>query len=164
MIILSPQPLTKENFAEFGEVIETRNRSSFLINNGSTERFHQLANVEVGAQGSAIISIFKAQALELPLPIRMLEKHPLGSQAFIPLMGKAFLIVVAPKGEAVHPEQIQAFISNGSQGINYYANTWHHPIIALDDDDEFLVVDRSGPGNNCDEFHFDQQQTILLYP
>ncbi len=164
MILLSPQPLTAGNFAEFGEVIETRNRDSFLINNGSTERFHRLANIEVDTAGSAIISIFRAQALELPLAINMLEKHPFGSQAFIPLMGKAFLIVVAPPGRIPTPHDVRAFISNGSQGINYFANTWHHPIIALEDNDEFLIVDRTGPGNNCDEFYFDTQQTILLSP
>lgn len=164
MITLTPQPLTAEAFAPFGDVIETQDRDFFLINQGSTQRYHQLANIQIDELGSAIISIFRATALVMPLSIDMLEKHPLGSQAFIPMQDHAFLIVVAPAGEIINPKEIKSFISHGRQGINYHRNVWHHPIIALHDNDDFLVVDRAGPGNNCDEFHFTCDQSILLYP
>lgn len=164
MITLTPQPLTAEAFAPFGDVIETHDRDFFLINNGSTQRFHQLANVDLDNQGSAIISIFRATSLSMPLPILMLEKHPLGSQAFIPMQDAAFLIVVAPEGDTIKPTDIKAFISHGKQGINYRKNVWHHPILALNNNDDFLVVDRAGPGNNCDEFYFPTEQSILLSP
>lgn len=164
MITLTPQPLTAEAFAPFGDVIETKDRDSFLINNGSTKRYHQLANIDLDEQGAAIISIFRATSLSMPLPILMLEKHPLGSQAFIPMQNSAFLIVVAPKSDSIDPTEIKAFISNGKQGINYRRNVWHHPILALHDNDDFLVIDRTGPGDNCDEFYFSQEQSILLSP
>ena len=164
MITLTPQLLTAEAFAPFGDVIETQNRDFFLINNGSTQRYHQIANVDLDKQGSAIISIFRATSLNMPLPILMLEKHPLGSQAFIPMQDSAFLIVVAPESKSIDPTEIKAFISHGKQGINYRRNVWHHPILALNDNDDFLVIDRAGPGNNCDEFYFCAEQSILLSP
>jgi len=152
---LRPYPLTQEAFAPFGDVIETAGRDHYLINNGSTQRFHRLADVDTGPyDGKAIISIFRAQALELPLRIRMLERHPLGSQAFVPLKGKPFLVVVAPAGDTPSPHAIRAFIANGEQGINYHRGVWHHPVLALSDIDDFLIVDRSGIANNCDEYYF----------
>jgi ureidoglycolate lyase len=152
---LIPQPLTREAFSHFGDVIETRSRDHFMINNGSTQRFHRLADVDTGPTGgSGIISIFRAQRLELPLRIRMLERHPLGSQAFVPLKGHPFLIVVAPLGDNIKIEEIQAFITDGLQGINYHRSVWHHPILALAPVDDFLIVDRTGEGHNCDEHFF----------
>ncbi|MGY8869416.1 MAG: ureidoglycolate lyase [Pseudomonadales bacterium] len=164
MITLTPQPLTAKAFAPFGDVIETQDRDFFLINNGSTQRYHQLATVDVDEHGSAIISIFRATPLKRPLPILMLEKHPLGSQALIPMQDAAFLIVVAPESDIIDPTEIKAFVSHGKQGINYRKNIWHHPILALNNNDDFLVVDRAGPGNNCDEFYFPEGQSILLSP
>jgi Ureidoglycolate hydrolase len=97
MRTLMIEPLTKEAFAEFGDVIETDGSDHFMINNGSTMRFHKLATVETAEpEDKAIISIFRADAQDMPLTVRMLERHPLGSQAFIPLLGNPFLIVVAP--------------------------------------------------------------------
>ena len=161
---LTLQPLTAAAFSPFGEVIETAGHTPLIINSGSTERYHQLANIQLDNQGDAIISIFRAQALKMPLTSRMLEKHPLGSQAFFPLQQQAFIIVVAPKSDRIEPERLQAFISDGSQGVNYHRNIWHHPVIALHDNNEFLVVDRSGPGNNCDEYFFLDNELILLSP
>lgn len=149
------EPLTKAAFAEFGDVIEVGNNDYFLINNGSTRRYHQLAQADVDEQGGqAIISIFQATPLEYPLTIKMLERHPLGSQAFIPLLGQPYLIVVAPKGDTPTLTSCRAFLSNGQQGVNYLKGVWHHPVLALTGDDRFLIVDRAGKGNNCDEVHF----------
>jgi ureidoglycolate lyase len=160
---LTLHPLTQEAFAPFGDVIETAGRNHYLINNGSTQRFHHLTDVDTGPEdGKAIISIFRAQPLELPLRICMLERHPLGSQAFVPLKGKPFLVVVAPPGETPSPEDVQAFITNGEQGINYHRGVWHHPVLALSAIDDFLIVDRSGTGNNCDEHYFADEVELWL--
>lgn len=159
------EPLSKAAFAPFGDVIETEGSDHFMINNGSTQRFHQLAQVQTDLpDDKAIISIFRAQALAMPLTIRMLERHPRGSQAFIPLKGKAFLIVVAPPADTPDPDQVRAFVSNGLQGINYHLGVWHHPVLAIDTEDDFLVVDRSGSGPNCDEHFFAEHQLMLLDP
>ncbi|WP_313514209.1 ureidoglycolate lyase [Pseudomonas sp.] len=159
------EPLTKEAFAPFGDVIETEGSDYFMINNGSTRRYHKLATVETNLpEDQAIISIFRAEALAMPLTIRMLERHPRGSQAFVPLLGKPFLVVVAPLGDTPDPAQVRAFISDGRQGVNYRRAVWHHPVLAIAAQDDFLVVDRSGAGNNCDEHFFDESEQLLLDP
>ena len=159
------EPLTKEAFAPFGDVIETDGSDHFMINNGSTMRFHRLAEVETAQpDDKAIISIFRAEALPMPLTITMLERHPQGSQAFIPLLGNPFLIVVAPLGDAPESELTRAFVSNGRQGINYPRGVWHHPVLTIEKRDDFLVVDRSGTGNNCDEHYFAEHQLLVLDP
>jgi ureidoglycolate lyase len=159
------EPLSKEAFAPFGDVIETEGSEFFMINNGSTRRYHKLATVETAQpEDKAIISIFSAEALEMPLTIRMLERHPLGSQAFVPLLGNPFLIVVAPLGDAPQSELVRAFRSNGRQGINYHRGVWHHPVLTIEKRDDFLVVDRSGSGNNCDEHFFSVAEQLLLAP
>ncbi|TLX63411.1 ureidoglycolate lyase [Stutzerimonas nosocomialis] len=165
MRTLQIEPLTKDAFAPFGDVIETAGSDYFMINNGSTRRYHQLASVQTARpEDRAIISIFRAQALPMPLTVRMLERHPLGSQAFVPLHGRPFLVVVAPAGDLPQPDQVRAFLAYGSQGVNYHLGVWHHPILALAPEDDFLVVDRSGAGNNCDEHFFDDDQLMRLDP
>ncbi|WPP01377.1 ureidoglycolate lyase [Pseudomonas sp. HR96] len=159
------EPLTKEAFAPFGDVIETEGSSHFMINNGSTMRFHKLAAVETAQpQDQAIISIFRAEALQMPLTVRMLERHPLGSQAFVPLLGHPFLIVVAPVGDVPVSGHVRAFITDGKQGINYHRGVWHHPVLTIEKRDDFLVVDRSGTGNNCDEHFFNEDELLILAP
>ena len=159
------EPLTKQAFAPFGDVIETEGSAHFTINNGSTRRYHKLASVETSsADDQTIISIFSVQALPMPMTMRMLERHPLGSQAFIPLLGHPFLIVVAPVASSPDIDSVRAFRSNGRQGVNYHRGVWHHPVLALAAHDDFLVVDRSGAGNNCDEYFFDEAAYMLLDP
>ena len=154
MRTLMIEPLTTEAFAPFGDVIETDGSDHFMINNGSTMRFHKLATVETAEpEDKAIISIFRADALDMPLTVRMLERHPLGSQAFIPLLGNPFLIVVAPVGDAPVSGLVRAFRS-----------VWHHPVLTIEKRDDFLVVDRSGSGNNCDEHYFTEEQMLILNP
>jgi ureidoglycolate lyase len=162
MRMLSIEPLTRQAFAPFGDVIETEGREFFMINDGSTRRFHRLAAVDAGADGEAIISIFRARALPMPLRITMLERHPRGSQAFVPLLGNRFLVVVAPPGDDPQPDQVRAFVTDGRQGVNYHRAVWHHPVVALKPEDEFLVVDRNGPGSNCDEVHFAAEQQLVV--
>jgi ureidoglycolate lyase len=163
--VIRPQKLTKAAFAPYGDVIETAESDFFMINNDNTQRFHQLAAVDLAtAEDKAIISIFRAKSLKMPLAISMLERHPLGSQAFIPLKQNAFLIVVAAAEGSPQSGQIKAFITDGKQGINYHRGVWHHPIVCCEAEDDFLVVDRAGEGNNCDEYFFADNVSISLAP
>lgn len=151
------EPLTIENFAEFGEVIGCAGHDFFHINEAHTERYHALVHTESDPTGKIGISIFRnIKTTTLPLQIDLLERHPIGSQAFIPMQGQKFLIVVAPNLNAEQPDlqRIRAFISDGTQGVNYRAGTWHHPLLTLESPSDFAVVDRLGTGHNCDVFEF----------
>ena len=149
---LMPMPLEREAFAPFGEVIEASDAAQHLtINAGNTERYHDLANIEPGAGGRAIVSIFRGQPRPLPFQVTMMERHPLGSQAFVPLSGRAYLVVVAPAGPAPKACDLRVFLARGDQGVNYAPGVWHHPLLALGEVSDFLVIDRGGPGDNCDE-------------
>lgn len=155
--------LTKESFSSFGDVIEIEGNAHITINKGFTRRYHRLAEVDAtAANGTPIISVFRSQPLPSPIVIRMMERHPLGSQAFIPLRDQAFLIVAAPPSENIDVSELSAFISNGRQGVNYYRNVWHHPVLALAADQDFLVIDRDGLEDNCEVFHFSPKHNIIL--
>jgi ureidoglycolate lyase len=160
--VLQVQPLTAEAFKPFGDVIEaTHTAKHFSINQGFAERYDQLALVDANdSGGQAAISVFRAKARPLPVALSVLEKHPLGSQAFMPLSGHAYLVVVAPGFEQPDINKVQCFLASATQGVNYAKGTWHHPLLALQDSD-FLVVDRSGAKGdmNCVEF-FVQGLTI----
>jgi ureidoglycolate lyase len=169
---LKIEPLTQEAFLPFGDVIETDQRPFRMINNGSTRRYHCLTQVETAypADGDrAIISIFRVQVAKMPFIIRMLERHPLGSQAFIPLLGRPFLVVVAPPtNHSINNDQpqldlIRVFITNGKQGVNYSRGTWHHPVLSIgSEDDDFLVVDREGSGSNYGEHFFQEHEQMIV--
>ena len=151
--------LTKENFAHFGEVISCQENSFFHINDAHTERYHAIVETEVQGEAKAGISIFRnIKTTTIPFEISMLERHPIGSQAFIPMQGQKFLVIVAPALNADEPDlsQLCAFITDGSQGVNYRAGTWHHPLLTLESPSDFAVVDRIGTGHNCDVFRFNE--------
>lgn len=159
---LTVAPLTAEAFAPFGDVIETAGSSPLSINEGTTERFHDLAGVDVDEKdGHPLINIFRGQPRPQPIEIKMVERHPLGSQAFIPLQESPWLVVVAPVGETVDIGALRAFRATGKQGVNYRRGVWHHPLLVLKPDQEFLVVDRGGRGQNCDEIWFEGQIASL---
>lgn len=153
MLELKAEPLTAEAFASFGDVIDARTSASFPINAGRTQRHHDLAKVEtLGENAHTLINIFVSQPVTLPLELTFLERHPQGSQAFMPLHQERFIVVVAPPGEHINPSEVRAFVTDGHQGVNYWAGTWHAIQSVLEREGEFLVVDRGGSGNNCDEF------------
>jgi ureidoglycolate lyase len=153
MLELDAEPLTARAFAPFGDVIDTRTAEYFPINAGRTRRYHDLATVEtLGEEPRTLISIFVSQPVVLPLELDFLERHPLGSQAFMPLHEERFLVVVAPPGDTIDPKQVRAFITDGCQGVNYRVGTWHAIQSVLEREGEFLVVDRGGEGDNCDEY------------
>ena len=149
-------PLTKANFAEFGEVIELDGAQNFAINQGFTQRYHHLSEVELrGADDKAIINLFRSRRWGHPITLSMVEQHPLGSQAFMPMDKRPFLVVVASKTESGEPKALHAFVTNGEQGVNYGTGVWHHPLLILAAEQDFLVVDRSGAGNNLIEVDLD---------
>ena len=151
MLELKAQKLTLEAFAPFGDVIDARVSESFAINGGRTQRHHDLARVEiVDAPSRPLISVFVSQPVTLPLELELLERHPLGSQAFMPLHEERFVVVVAPPGDDIDPDEIRAFVTDGRQGVNYRAGTWHAIHSVLEHEGEFLVVDRAG-ADNLDE-------------
>ncbi|MCI2808402.1 ureidoglycolate lyase [Eoetvoesiella caeni] len=163
MPILKLERLTQSAFAGFGDVIEMNDRDWFHINNGSTRRYHNQSTVQVtGADGQAGISLARGDAFKLPQTVTMLERHPLGSQSWIPMDGAPFLIVVAPNGVDGLPDEagIRAFYADGGQGVNYFQGTWHHPLMTLGRQGSFVVIDRIGSVPNCDERDLAQHYTI----
>ncbi|MCE1240411.1 MAG: ureidoglycolate lyase [Azonexaceae bacterium] len=165
MKILVPAPLTASAFAPFGQVIAVdAAKRHFSINGGNTERYHDLAELNPGPDGKLIVSIFRGQPRTLPFAVEMMERHPLASQAFMPLADEPYLVVVAPAGPAPGPDDLEAFLAQPGQGVNYAAGVWHHPLLALNRICDFLVVDRQGPGNNCDEVVIDPPRSLEMAP
>ncbi|TCN29364.1 ureidoglycolate lyase [Sinorhizobium americanum] len=149
------RPLSRAEFAPFGDVIEVDEARSFPINAGKCIRYHDLATVETtGPEGRALISLLRGEPYEIPLPLRMVERHPLGSQAFIPLTENAFLVVVAPD-EGGTPGEPIAFETAPGQGVNIARNVWHGILTPLYGVSDFVVVDRGGEGCNLEEHLFD---------
>ncbi len=156
------QPLTRQAFAPFGEVIETAGAAHFPINQGTTERYHDLAEVDVATGGGRpLISIFRAQPRPQPIRLEVMERHPLGTQAFYPLQPRDWLLIVSDSEDPLDPAGLKAFRATGQQGVNYARNTWHHPLLVLDPDSDFLVVDRGGDGRNLEEVWFREDAPVL---
>ena len=163
MRLLSPEPLTREAFRPFGDVIEMEGAAHFTINQGFAERFNDLAHVDVAAEGGVTnVSLFLGQPRPLPVEIRLIERHPLGSQIFFPLQDRPWLVLVA--GDVHDFASYRAFTASGRQGVNYARNVWHHPLLVLDAESRFLVVDRKGPGNNLEEVWFAEDFVFGLTP
>lgn len=146
---LQVQPLSQQAFQAYGDVIATEDRDFFHINDGKVERYHDLAKVEILKQDRTLISINRAQPAALPIVVTELERHPLGTQAFIPMNGEQFVIVVALGDDTPDLSTLRAFMTNGQQGVNYHRNVWHHPLFAWQTVTNFLTVDRGG-SDNCD--------------
>ena len=144
------EPLTRKAFAPFGDVIEPASAQRVIaINDGTAQRHHDLARIDCDRDGGrAVVSIVRAQPRALPFAITMLERHPLGSQAFVPLDPALRYLIVVAADPHVTP---RAFLAQHGQGVNYARGVWHHPLIALDREGDFLVLDRGGAGANCDE-------------
>ena len=161
MKIIKPIKITKKNFAKFGELINTKKGNPININNGYAKRFHDLININTDKKkGKTIVSIFKAKKRRFPMKIDMMEKHPLGSQAFIPMEDTKFLVFVAPKGDKPDVNKIQSFLVPKQTGVNYNAGIWHFPLISMKNMN-FLIVDRKGKGNNLVIYKFKKDKIIL---
>ena len=162
-LIVEPKPITKENFSKFGDMITTENIKPLEINNGYAKRFDDIANINTSSEnGETTISIFSALKRSFPMKIDMMEKHPLGSQAFIPMKETTFLTLVAPEGEKPDLEKIESFIVPKGIGVNYKTGIWHFPLISTEDMD-FLVIDRKGLGNNLVIENLDNKDISLKY-
>lgn len=156
------QPLTATAFADFGDVIEAGGGEVVSINDGTTVRHNDLARIDVTEEGGRpLLSIFESRPFDFPFEMRMLERHPLGSQAFIPLDGIPFLVAVAPIGETINPADVRFFRADGAQGVNFHRGVWHHPVIVIQPM-RFLVVDRGGEQENCDFSHLPPDGPQLL--
>ena len=153
---LRPVPLTRERFAPYGDVIEGAQDNPHAMNEARFQRFDDLCKVDLG-DGHVAISIARCRApTALPLRVDMVERHPLGSQAFVPLKPCRMVVLVAPPGESVEASDLRAFVSNGRQGINYHRGTWHMPLIAFDAGQDFLIIDRGGIEANCEQHMLDR--------
>jgi len=151
---LSIIPITAEDFVPFGSVLDIADAELRMINGGTTERFHALATADTEMQdGRTIVSLFRGQPRAFPYAVNMMERHPLGSQAFFPLSGRPWVAVVAAD-EGGRPGMPQAFLVPGDIGVQYGRNVWHHPLIAVGAVCDFLVIDRDGPGNNLEEVDY----------
>ena len=159
-------PLTKENFAPYGDVIEIDGANHFGMNDDGMERYYDLANIDIDyeAGGKPVLSMTVCNKVDsMPYDMYCIERHPRGSQAFIPMTSSPLIIAVAEPSDTVDLSKVKAFVSNGKQGINYNKNVWHMPTICLDADQTFLIVDRGGKGDNCDLVDFSESKiTITL--
>ncbi len=159
-VTLAIEPLTAEAFAPFGTVMDTAVAELRMINGGTTERFHALAVADTETEGGrTILSLFRGQPREFPYAVDMMERHPLGSQAFFPVTKGDWIAVVAPDAGG-RPGQPRAFLVPGHVGVQYARNVWHHPLIAVGEPSDFLVMDREGGGINLEEVSYDAAYLI----
>ena len=147
-IKIKPKKINKTNFSKFGQIIDTSKKKYFRINNGYAKRYDNLGKINTSLnKGRTIVSIFSAKKRKFPMKVDMMEKHPFGSQAFVPMKDTSFLVFVAPKGNKPDLKKIQSFRIPKQTGINLNPGIWHFPLISTKDMN-FLVVDRKGKGNN----------------
>lgn len=155
---LRPTPLTAEAFADFGDVLEATGAPDKIINQRRCGRFHDRARLDFD-DGRAGISLFKAEARQYPITLDMVERHPQGSQAFLPMSADPFLVIVAPDMNGA-PDRPQVFVTNPGQGVNYHRGVWHGVLTPLARPGLFGVIDRIGAGTNLQEHWFDTPYMI----
>lgn len=153
------RPISAEAFAPFGDLIATDGSPDVMINQGLCGRYHDRARFEFGA-GRAGLSLFDAVPRDLPYRLELVERHPLGSQAFIPMTFQPFLVIVAPDAGGV-PGRPLAFRTGAGQAINFHRGTWHGVLTPLQAPGLFAVVDRIGEGTNLEEHWFDEPHVIV---
>jgi len=149
--VLVPQPLTPQAFASYGTVLAAPAAAGRPINGGNAERFDLVDDLQLGAQGGRpMLALFRAQARRFPHEVTEMERHALGSQTFVPLGERRFVIVVAPAGEApTTAGMLEAFVTDGRQGVVLAPGTWHHALLAVDAGD-FVVIERAAAAVDCD--------------
>lgn len=148
--MLLAQPLTAQAFAPYGTVIAAPAGAGRLINGGNAQRFDLVDDLQLGAGGGRpMLALFRAQARRFPHAVTEMERHALGSQSFVPLGERRFVIVVAPAGPAPAAEALAAFVTDGRQGVTLAPGTWHHALLAVDAGD-FVVVERASAAVDCD--------------
>ena len=161
--IIKPIKINRSNFATYGDLISTSDVNPININAGYAKRFDNLANLNTSKDGGqTIVSIFSALKRAFPMTVDMMEKHPLGTQAFIPMKDTTFLAFVAPPGNSPDINKIQSFIIPPRTGINYKPGIWHFPLISTEDTN-FIVIDRKGKGENLIIHKFKKEKIVLNY-
>jgi ureidoglycolate lyase len=158
MMSIFPEPLTIAAFAPFGDVVDAAGTPDRMINAGLCARFHDRARIDI-AEGRAGLSVFHAVARSLPYAFDLVERHPLGSQAFLPMTQAPFLVIVAPDEQGT-PGTPRAFLTNGAQGINLHRGTWHGVLTPLQAPGLFAVLDRIGEGANLEEYRYPKPWTV----
>ena len=160
-IKIKPKKINKKKFRKFGQIIDTSKKKYFKINNGHAKRYDDLGKIDTSTKkGKTIVSIFSAKRRKFPMKIDMMEKHPLGSQAFIPMKETSFLVFVAPKGNRPNLKKIESFRIPKQTGINLNPGIWHFPLISTKDMN-FLVIDRKGKGKNLIIHKFKKEKIYL---
>jgi ureidoglycolate lyase len=154
------EPLTAEAFAPFGDVLELRDAPDKIINAGKCGRHHDLAALDFGPEGRAGISLFDAEPRALPYTLDLMERHPEGSQAFLPMSAHGFLVTVAEDAGG-KPGQPRAFLTEPGQGVNFHRGTWHGVLTPLKAPGLFAVVDRIGDTPNLVEFLLDPPVIVV---
>jgi len=154
-------PLSAEAFRPYGDVIEAAGAADMMINGGRCARYHDRARLSFEDGGRAGVSLFRSEASPVPYPLTLMERHPLGSQAFVPMSPAPFLIVVAADVGG-RPGDIRAFLAAPHQGVNYLPGVWHAPLIALENEMLFCVVDRIGSGENLEEHRLEAPLIVTL--
>lgn len=143
-------PLTPQGFAPYGTVIAVPAAEGRPINGGNARRFDLIDDLQLGADGGRpVLALFRAQARSFPHEVAEMERHALGSQTFVPLGERRFVIVVAQAGKAPSADALAAFVTDGLQGVTLAPGTWHHALLAVDAGD-FVVVERAGQHVDCD--------------
>jgi ureidoglycolate lyase len=158
MMSIFPEPLTVAAFAPYGDVLDATGTPDRMINAGLCARFHDRARIDI-ADGRTGLSVFDAVARSLPYAFDLVERHPLGSQAFVPMTEAPFLVIVAPDEHGT-PGTPRAFLTNGAQGINLHRGTWHGVLTPLQAPGLFAVLDRIGEGPNLEEYRYPQPWTV----
>lgn len=164
--VLQPQALNRDLFSPYGEVISaaaaiTAGKPAAMINRGICERFSNIADIDID-ENAIGLSLFRSRASSKPVILTYLERHPLGSQAFLPMNACPFLVIVAADSNG-QPENLQVFTTDGSQGVNIQRNTWHAPLCVLDDSGGlFTVIDYNGTRANLEEFLLPAPVTISV--
>ncbi|MGI9499819.1 MAG: ureidoglycolate lyase [Geminicoccaceae bacterium] len=153
-LVIRTETLTAAAFRPFGDVLETAGEPDRIINQGLCGRWHDLARLDV-VDGRVGLSLFRAERRSMPYRLDMMERHPDGSQAFLPMSEDPFLVVVAAD-EQGRPGRPRAFVTSPGQGVNYFRGTWHGVLTPLGGPGLFAVIDRIGPGANLEEHGFDQ--------
>lgn len=159
---ITARPLTADAFAPFGTVIDTAGAAPRPMNAGMARRFHDLAEIALAGDGArAVIGLVEAEPYGLPLRLSLVERHPLGAQAFVPLSPAPFLVVVCPDADG-RPGQPQAFVTRPHQGVCYARGTWHGVLTPFGARQDFVVIDRGGPGENLEEHAFAEPWAVHL--
>lgn len=144
---LIPQPLTRDAFAPFGDVIDVPDDPGRIYYDGA------LGNLRPEARASLSLSL-KAETADRPLRSDYLERHEFSSQTFVPLDVGRWLIVVAPHATGGGPDLsgMKAFLATGRQGVTYRPDTWHHGLTVLDRPGRFAVFMWLDGGKGDEEF------------